>query len=167
MAYRAFHESYFDRLLRYLLVVTHGNEEAAREALQLTLLRVARHIKAFSDEETFWSWLTVLARSAASDEARKQGRYFAFLQRFTNHARVEKEIAPSADADDHLWELMESRIKLLPCDEQELLRQKYFAHLPVREIAARMNTTEKAIESRLSRIRRKLKETLLEALKHE
>ena len=36
MAYRNFHEIYFDRLLRYLLVVANGNEEAAREALQLT-----------------------------------------------------------------------------------------------------------------------------------
>jgi hypothetical protein len=43
-AYRMFYELYFQRLLRYLLVVSGGREEAAREALQLTLLRVVRHV---------------------------------------------------------------------------------------------------------------------------
>src|SRR5215469_8161218 len=40
-AYKDFYKLYFDRLLRYLLVVTQ-DEEQAREALQATLLRVAR-----------------------------------------------------------------------------------------------------------------------------
>ena len=62
-AFRAFYDGYFDRLLRYLLVVTNGNEEAAREALQLALVRVVRHVKPFGAEEKFWSWLTVLALS--------------------------------------------------------------------------------------------------------
>ena len=38
-AFREFYGAYFDRLLRYLLVVTGGDETAAREALQLTLVR--------------------------------------------------------------------------------------------------------------------------------
>ncbi|MEO7299756.1 MAG: sigma factor [Verrucomicrobiota bacterium] len=69
-AYREFYELYFNRLLRYLLVLT-GNEETAREALQLTLLRVARHAKKFESEAALWSWLTVLARSSVIDESRK------------------------------------------------------------------------------------------------
>src|SRR5207245_760424 len=55
-AYSMFHELYFHRLLRYLLVVTGGQEEAAREALQLALLRVVRHIRRFDLEEAFWCW---------------------------------------------------------------------------------------------------------------
>src|SRR5207302_7977830 len=50
-AYRMFHELYFHRFLRYLLVVMGGREEAAREALQLSLLRVVRHIRKFDSEE--------------------------------------------------------------------------------------------------------------------
>ena len=51
MAYRAFYNAYFDRLSRYLLVVAAGNEDAMREALQGTLMRVVRHIKVFQSEE--------------------------------------------------------------------------------------------------------------------
>ena len=59
MAYRVFHDTYLDRLWRYLLVVTAGKEDAAREALQAALVRVVRHIKVFPDDAVFWSWLTV------------------------------------------------------------------------------------------------------------
>lgn len=165
MAYRIFYEAYFDRLLRYLLVVARGDEDAAREAVQLTLLRVVRHIKAFPDEAAFWSWLTVLARSALSDESRKRRRYFAFLERFTLHANTENAAGDAGEADDTLRGLLEGHLKGLPCDEQELMRQKYFEHQSVRDIARDLQTTEKAIESRLSRIRRKLKEAVLGALK--
>src|SRR6516225_9760740 len=86
-AYREFYGLYFDRLLRYLLVLTH-NEESAREALQLTLVRVVRHAKRFRSEEALWSWLTVLARSSVVDEGRKAGRYLAFLRRFFVQANI-------------------------------------------------------------------------------
>ena len=158
MAYRAFHEAYFDRLLRYLLVVTRGDEEAAREALQLTLLRVVRHIKPFRAEATFWSWLTVLARSAASDESRKRRRYFAFLDRFTRQAEVD---ATEGNADDTLREMLNRNMKLLAADDQDLMDRKYSAGESVRDIALSLDMTEKAVESRLARIRQKLREAVL------
>jgi RNA polymerase sigma-70 factor (ECF subfamily) len=167
MAYRDFYHAYFDRLLRYLLVVARGHEESAREALQLTLLRVVRHVRAFPDEAAFWSWLTVVARSALTDETRKRSRYFAFLDRFTFHSAAGQSSGPAGEADDQLQALLESRLRSLPCEEQDLVRQKYFEGQSVREIAGRLLTTEKAVESRLSRIRRKLKEAVLAALKDE
>src|SRR5712671_2079636 len=60
-AFRKFHDAYFDRLLRYLFVITKGDQEAAREALQETMTRVVRYARPFDSEEVFWSWLTVLA----------------------------------------------------------------------------------------------------------
>src|SRR5450759_4647475 len=90
LAYRSFYDVYFNRLSRYLLVVTAGDEDAAGEALQSALVRVARHIKVFPSEAVFWSWLTVLARSALCDQTRKRRRYLAFLDRFTWHSRAEQ-----------------------------------------------------------------------------
>jgi len=167
MAYRAFHDAYFDRLLRYLLVVTGGNEEAARETLQLTFIRVARHIKPFDAEEKFWSWLTVLARSAFLDETRKRRRYFSFLERFTWQSQVDSRFGDNGQADERLRGLLESKLASLPAEEQALIEQKYLSRRGVREIAAGLRTTEKAVESRLSRIRQKLKGAVLAALKDE
>jgi RNA polymerase sigma-70 factor (ECF subfamily) len=165
-AYRIFYDTYFDRLWRYLIVVTSGNEDAAREALQATLTRMVRHIRIFSSEPVFWSWLTVLARSALTDQTRKRRRYLAFLDRFSQHAST-AHAANDDRADERLRQLLDRHITSLAADERQLVEAKYFAHRSVREIAAEMQLTEKAVESRLTRIRHKLKSTVLAELKNE
>jgi RNA polymerase sigma-70 factor (ECF subfamily) len=167
-AYRMFYDAYFGRLSRYLLVVTAGNEDATREALQATMRRVVKHIRVFTDEGVFWSWLTVLARSARSDEGRKRRRYLAFLDRFTRHVKVEPPAALVEErVDGRLGELLERHVAFLPADERELIEAKYFERRPVCEIAAQLQITEKAVESRLARIRAKLKSAVLAELKDE
>jgi RNA polymerase sigma-70 factor (ECF subfamily) len=166
-AFRAFYDAYFDRLLRYLFVVTGGNEHAAREALQLTFVRVVRHVKAFDAEEKFWSWLTVLARSALADETKKQRRWFAFLEKFSRHTEAENAAMNDGDADGKLRELLEQNVASLLPEERELIAQKYFSGRSVREIAGEQQTTEKAVESKLSRVRRKLKDGIIAGLQDE
>jgi RNA polymerase sigma-70 factor, ECF subfamily len=166
-AYRIFYDAYFDRLWRYLIVVTSGNEDAAREALQATLTRVVRHIKIFSNEPVFWSWLTVLARSALSDQTRKRRRYLAFLDRFSRQAATAETATDDNDVDERLRQLLDRQITSLAEDERQLVEAKYFEHRSVREIAEELQITEKAVESRLSRLRQKLKISVLAELKNE
>ena len=120
MAWRTFYNAYFDRLWRYLLVVASGNEDAAREALQAALVRVARYAKVFTDEAVFWSWLTVLARTAFADESKKRRRYFSFLDRFTSHSNVEHDGAVDAQTDERLRELLQRHVALLSPDASSL-----------------------------------------------
>lgn len=167
LAYRTFYDAYFNRLSRYLLVVAAGDEDAAREALQSALVRVVRYIKVFPSDAVFWSWLTVLGRSALSDQARKRRRYLAFLDRFTWHARAQQTAPDDSQADVRLGALLESGLETLPIDERRLLEAKYFARRSVREIAEELNLSEKAVDSRLVRIRHKLKNAILEGLKRE
>jgi RNA polymerase sigma factor (sigma-70 family) len=164
-AYLTFYDAYYHRLWRYLLVVTAGDEDAAREALQAALARMVRHIKPFAGEPVFWSWLTVLVRSALSDQKRTRRRYLAFLDRFTQHAEVEQSFADDHEADAQLLAFLDRGLAALPDDERDLVERKYFARHSVREIAADFGTTEKAIESRLVRIRRKLKAAVLDELR--
>jgi RNA polymerase sigma-70 factor, ECF subfamily len=166
-AYRLFYDRYYSRLLRYLLVLTGGQQEAACEALQMTLLRVVRHIKTFESEDVFWSWLTVLGRSAVVDEARKRKRYTALLDRFFSRNQLDAVPADSGEADTRLLEMLEKNLVLLPSDDRELIDRRYFNGQPVKEIAEHLRVTEKAIDSRLVRARRKLKDFILAQLKNE
>lgn len=170
-AYRSFYDLYYDRLSRYLLVVAHGDEDAAVEALQAALVRVARHIKVFADEHVFWSWLTVLARTALSDQGRTKRRYLAFLDRFRWQSRDEEApaLASSADAEEEarLYGLLEANLSGLPPEDRQLLDWKYLERRPVREIAQELELSEKAVESRLVRVRRRLKEAVLNGLRNE
>jgi RNA polymerase sigma-70 factor (ECF subfamily) len=167
-AYRMFYEAYFDRLSRYLLVVAAGDEHAMREALQEALTRIVRHIRVFTDEAVFWSWLSVLARSSLFDAGRKRRRYRMFLERFARHTvTVESTAEDTARDRDRLGDLLQASLALLPAGERQLVEWKYFDRRSVREIAAIIQTTEKAVESQLVRIRRKLKQSVLAHLHDE
>jgi RNA polymerase sigma factor (sigma-70 family) len=168
-AYGRFFELYFNRLLRYLLVVTAGDEETARDSLQGTFLRVVRHIKPFESEEVFWSWLTVLARSSVIDEQRKAKRYRGLLQRLFQPAEPASlsTAAAGEDADGRMLGLLDSTLATLDVEDRDLIQRKYFTKQSVRDIALDLGLTEKAIESRLVRIRRHLKEHLMKELRHE
>src|SRR5438128_12693536 len=52
-----FHTRYFDHLYQFLLVVSHGREDEAQQALQQTFLRVVRYARVFKSEESLWRWL--------------------------------------------------------------------------------------------------------------
>jgi RNA polymerase sigma-70 factor (ECF subfamily) len=164
-AYRWFYDAYFSRLLGYLLVAT-GNEQLAREALQLTLLRVARNAKKFDSEEAFWSWLTVLARSSVTDESRRSSRYVAMLSRLFERRAIETD-GQMDETNARFRELLEAQLAALPYEESKLIERKYFEGDSVREIARDIQVSEKAVESRLVRIRQKLRESVLSQLKHE
>jgi RNA polymerase sigma-70 factor (ECF subfamily) len=168
-AYRKFYDAYYDRLSRYLLVVARGDEDAAIEALQAALLRVARHIKVFADEALFWSWLTVLARTALSDQNRTRRRYLAFLDRFRWQSGGEPDPAGSAESDQHarLLGMLEANLADLAPEDKQLVEWKYLERRSVRDIAADLEVSEKAVESRLVRVRRRLKEALLTRLRNE
>jgi RNA polymerase sigma-70 factor (ECF subfamily) len=166
-AYRAFYDIYFNRLSRYLLVVTAGDEDAAREALQGALIRLVKYVKAFPNADVFWSWLTVLARSALADNRRKERRYLTLLDRFSRHSSIGFAGAADARSDEKLARLLEQELTSLPADERRLIEQKYLQQVTVHAIAEELRTSEKAVESSLVRIRQKLRRTVLSRLKNE
>ena len=162
-AWRDFHTAYAPRLLRYLLVVCRGQEDIAREALQQTFLRAVRHMRTFAAEDELWSWLTVLARCSASDLGRRDRRYLGFLARWFRQQPAPEPGPP--DAERHLERLLAAELASLPVSERELLERKYLHGAAVRDLAGELGTSEKAVESRLTRARQHLKTAILARLK--
>ena len=78
-AFRRLYDVYFLRLYRYLLVAAYGNEVMAQDAVQETMIRVARKVRPMGSEEDFWRWLTTVARNVLRDQARRQNRYRGML----------------------------------------------------------------------------------------
>jgi len=162
-AFREFHAEYFDRLYRFLLVITRGQEDQSQEALQQALLRVVRYIRVFESEEVFWSWLKAVARSAARDANRKQRRYSTLLQRFASlfHPST-RNSAP--DEEDRLDAALEESLAELEPLERRLLEAKYIEGSTVKELCDQTGLTPKAIESRLARLRQAVRERILKKL---
>jgi RNA polymerase sigma-70 factor (ECF subfamily) len=151
-AWREFFDRYHYRLRGYLAACWHGEPDAVDDLLQDTLVRAVKHVRAFDDEDVLWSWLSVLARSAVADHGRKRYRFRAFLDRFRKQADRE----PNNTPDERLAIAL---TRLAPGD-RELIRMKYEHGDSVRDIAAALDTTEKAIESRLTRCRARLRKHL-------
>jgi RNA polymerase sigma-70 factor (ECF subfamily) len=164
-AWRDFHAAYAPRLMRYLLVVCQGREEQAREALQQTFIRAVRHIRPCHTEAELWGWLTLLARCAAADLGRLERRYLGFLTRWLPHQTDPLPAPP--EADQRLQEALAAELAALSPADRELLEQKYFGDNAVRELAETLGTSEKAVESRLTRARQRLKTAILNRLRHE
>lgn len=168
-AFREFHALWCGRLWRYLVVATAGDEHAARDALAATLLKVVRHIRIFDDEAVFWSWLTVLARTALADQRKAQRRYSGFLGRLAQlwQGSFSGPGQEAIGAESDMLGLLPARLADCPAEDRALLEAKYFRGESVRAIAQRLGVSEKSIESRLTRARVRLKESLLAALRHE
>jgi RNA polymerase sigma-70 factor (ECF subfamily) len=164
-AFREFHAHYFDRLYQFLLVLARGQEHEAQEALQETLLRVVRYARVFESEDAFWCWLKVVARSAARDAGRKRRRYLTLLENFTWLRRNGAEPARATE-ENRLAEILAEGLEELPVDDRRLIEGKYLEGAAVKELSELTGLTDKAVESRLLRARRQLREILLKKL-HE
>lgn len=165
-AFREFHGRYFDRLYRFLLVVTRGHEHAAQDALQETMLRVARYAQEFGDEDIFWGWLKAVARNAARDGGRKRRRYLAVLEKFAFWRR-DASVGLDPREEGALRSLIEEGLAGLAPLDRHLIEGKYLRGYTVLELAADTGLTEKAVESRLVRVRRQLAETALQTLRQQ
>ena len=159
-AYRRFYEACFDKLYRCLLVRTRGDEDLARELTQLVLLKIVRYIQPFAGERVFWAWLHQLCRSTHVDWLRRNGKGIA-----NDLAKIWPEQPGEGEADEELFEHLEISMAQLKPSERELLQLAYFEAVPQRAIAERLESTPKAIESKMARIRKKLREMILERLK--
>lgn len=153
-AYREFYGLYSHRLYGYLFVICRGNEEQARDLLQQTMIKAARYVREFDEEKIFWSWLTTAARSCWVDENRKRNRYLMMLERLWKWKTREVE------GGDSIEEIFANAIEDLAEEDRALLTRKYVEGLSVREIAEILGSSEKAIESRLTRARNRVKELL-------
>ena len=161
-AFSEFHQAYASRLFRYLLALHRGDGHTASDVLQETLIRVVRHVRRFEDEQVLWDWLAKLARSAAADHGRKGSRYRRFLDRFSTHSIALPEIPD----DGHLLAALQSAMDQLPPEERDLLQAKYDHGQSVRDLARQHLTSEDAIQSRLARARRRLRDKAFQILEH-
>ncbi len=162
-AFAEFHAAYFPRLFRYVLVLMRGDEHAARDVVQETLLRVVRHVRVFCTEPPFWDWLGCLARSAAADHGRRASRHRRLLDVF-RLGRPTISVEPDSDG---LEEAVARALTNLPPEDADLLRRKYHDGATVRELASDLHLTEEAVESRLSRVRKALRDAAFLIFKHD
>ena len=71
----------------------------------------------------------------------------------------------SSQTDPQLTDLLEETLQELNPEERSLIEGKYLQGFTIRELASDAGLTEKAVESRLLRLRRQIRETILKKLR--
>ena len=163
-AFARFYDHFFDRLFRYVLVMTRGDEQLSRDLLQKTMLKVVRYLKPFSDETILWSWMTQLAKTSFIDLLRSQKRAPEFVP-----LELVSPASPDVQEDENLVleAALDEAVNLLAVDEQELIKLVYFEELSHKQIAESVGSTPKAVESKLARVKHKLRTLLTGILNDE
>ena len=159
-AFAELHRQYAARLHRYALVIARGNEHAAAETVQNTFLRAIRNLRTVADDDALWCWLAKAARCAAADAARRERRQSALLAKLA--ALCASDPPPPVEDPETLWHrALDTALTELPAEDRALLDARYTERAPLSEIAARTGTTDRAIESRLARLRTALRSAIL------
>lgn len=161
-AWRWFHQRYYLPLLRYA-AQRAGNTSHASDIAQESYLRVARHIRPFTREGDFWNWLCCVVRCTAVDHGRKSSRRLILMEKFAHwRASQSPDDAPSPAASaTPAADILEDALGKLSGDESALLRRKYCDGWSTQDLATELGTTPKAVESRLARLRERLRDILL------
>jgi RNA polymerase sigma-70 factor (ECF subfamily) len=145
-----------------------GNEDDANDLAQETFVRIYRHRERFENGK-FTTWLYTIAGNLARNHYRWRSRHPAIsLEAETDPAAGHlSEVLPSdapGPAEDALQrerqQAVRQAISNLPADLREAVLLCEWESLAVAEAAKVLGTTPKAVESRLYRARKQLRELL-------
>jgi RNA polymerase sigma-70 factor (ECF subfamily) len=137
-----------------------GNEEAAREVLQETLLAAFRNLPTFRGEASISTWLYQIARSFCIKE-RRGDRPTEPLEQSAGERLAES--SPTPDAAAHAREIgsaLAVAIGALPPEHREALVLRDVEGLSAEEAAAVVGIEVGALKSRLHRARTQLRAEL-------
>jgi len=162
-AFTRFYDLYSLRLYKYLLVLGKGDELAAREVLQGVVVKLARKMEVFDEEGRLWAWMSRLARNAFVDRCRSQRRQ----RHFVSLDEIQVDLVGAETTEGQLSHFMTQALDEVTPEETELLRAAYIDERPLQELADEAGQSYKALESRLGRLRKKLKILLLNHMRHE
>jgi len=137
-----------------------GNEDAAREVLQETLLAAFRHLASFRGDAALSTWLYQIARSFCIKERRGQ-RPTQSIDDDTAPELVDP--TPQPDARAHAREIGEAlsrAIAMLPPEQREVLVLRDVEGLSAEQAAEVVGIEVGALKSRLHRARMALRTEL-------
>jgi RNA polymerase sigma-70 factor (ECF subfamily) len=144
-----------------------GDEEAAREVLQETLLAAFRHLSGFRGDAALSTWLFQIARSFCIKERRGAGR----TRSLDDSCSAELvDPAPAPDARAHAREIGEAlshAIAKLAPEQREVLILRDVEGMSAEQAARVVGIEVGALKSRLHRARMALRGELADALGDE
>lgn len=152
--------THFGPLMRYVIAPILSNESDREECLSECAMRVWERIDKYDPERGSWTaWLTAIARNAALNRARK-------MRAESDTCELDSDTPSREPTPEEALLLKERREALqtalasLKPAERNLFYRKYYYMQSTAQIAAELGATERGVEGRLHRLRKKLRAAL-------
>lgn len=162
-AFRGLFDHAFPRLYRYTLARLGGDHEAARDIVQQTFCRAIERLDKYRGEAALYTWLFQICRNTLSDFFRftsREHRHVTPLEDLPQVRAVLEALSapPAAGPETGAWReemhrLVQATVDALPERYAQVLEWKYLDGDSVKAIAQRLDLTDKAAESLLTRSR--------------
>lgn len=170
-AFDHFVEAYAPRLFRFAVSRLRGDDEAAREVVQATLVDVLRGLGTFRGEAGLFTWMCRCCQRQICAHGRRAAATREWVTLSAGPLDVEAAVERLAAAEDGPEEVIQQRemqdlvhltLYQIPERYRDVLQWKYFDGLSVREIASRLELSPKAAESILTRARNAFRQSFRE-----
>ena len=168
-AFGDFFDANFPVLFRFALRRVGGDEDVAEEVVQRTLCAGIDRIATWRGEASLLTWLCAICRRQIVDHHRRLGRTAGQIELDEDlpevRAALESILTGAPDPEGHalrreMAALVHAALDVLPPHYAEVLEWKYLEDASMKEIASRIGTTAKAVESLLTRARAAYRDAL-------
>ncbi len=133
------------------------DDEAARDVLHETFLRVYENRDRLLNAASFKAWLFTIARNQSLNSLRRSSRMICMAGEDDAHAVIDEVDTPFSRMEkNERVQLVNRFLRALPPSYREVLVLREYQNLSYEEIAAVTRSTLSAVKSRLFKARRKL-----------
>lgn len=154
--FNLFYKNYFPKFYKYAFVLTKGNQNMIDDTLQDAMIKIIRNIKVFIDESYFWHWCVKIIKGCFIDILRKEINFKSIPMSEDQLTEFVKETELNTFCNVEI----KKAIALLEPEEKKIIEYKYEENKSSEEIGLAFQMTSKAIDSKLYRIKAKLRESL-------
>lgn len=137
------------------------SQEEVEEAVADSFLALWRELDRYDPERPLSGWLYGIARRTALNRRRALGKGPVLSPLLEELAEEEFDLTDRAAARENAC-ILRQAVEELESPDREIFIRRYYLYQRVGEIAAGLELPEKAVENRLYRGKKKLRQTLLE-----
>lgn len=147
----------YSGLMHYIVGNILQNQDDTEECISDICIKVWHSIESYSPEKSkFSTWLTVIARNTALNYLKRKNR---------EHEELKEDAAGTSPLEEDVLrreraEELKRAISMLSFEEQHIFYRKYYYLQQTAQIAAELGMTERSVEGKLYRLRKKLQKKL-------
>ena len=151
---------HYGPLIRYIISPILNNASDREECISEISLTVWEKISLFDKSKgSFTSWLTAISRNSALNKKRK-AKISLSVEDISKELPSDLPTPEEAILQKEREQALSDALRKLSEKELTLFYRKYYYMQPVSQIAAETGMTERAVEGRLYRIKRKLRKAM-------